>query len=87
MANLRPFGWIFTPRMKDALTIAIDNREIVLCINCKHRPKVADESEIGGFGLEFPDQVCPCQCLDGYYSWMPRDNWFCGDGEKEGNEQ
>ena len=40
---------------------------IVYCKNCKHRP--------------FPDYGCPCQCDDGYYSWYPDDDWFCGNGE------
>ncbi len=55
---------------------------IVRCKNCKHRPKRIGEGK-QGFDLEFPDWECPCRCDDGYYNWMPEDNWFCGNGEKE----
>ena len=57
--------------------------KIVYCKDCKHRPRrsdVGDEHE--GFNLEFPDEICPCQCEDHWYNWMPRDDWFCGNGER-----
>ena len=56
--------------------------EIVQCKDCKHRP-----TDTGGHNygqdLEFPDDVCPCQIGDNWYSWMPRDDWFCKDGERK----
>ena len=57
--------------------------EIIRCKDCKHRPKRWEEGEGDGFNLEFPDYKCPCQCDDGWYNWMPDDNWFCGDGERK----
>ena len=62
--------------------IDADAVPIVRCKNCKHRPKRIGEGK-QGFDLEFPDWECPCRCDDGYYNWMPEDNWFCGNGEKE----
>lgn len=63
-----------------------DCDELVRCKNCKHRPKKnedEDEEYDGwGFGLSFPDRRCPCQCDDGWYNWMPPDDWFCGNGER-----
>ena len=58
---------------------------IVYCIDCKHRPSIHPGYEecYDGFGIEFPDNVCPCQCEDGWYNWMPKDNWFCAKGEKK----
>jgi hypothetical protein len=62
----------------------IGRQEIVMCKDCIHRPTINDPKDIGGFGLQFPDNSkCPCRCDDPYYIWMPKDNWFCGNGEKE----
>ena len=60
-----------------------DDREakIVRCKDCKHRPYKPDNYK-NGFDLEFPDYVCPCQCSDGFYSWYPKDDWFCASGER-----
>lgn len=52
--------------------------EIIRCKDCKHRPKFDEEGE----ELHFPTYKCPCQCEDFYYSWMPKDDWFCGNGER-----
>ena len=63
--------------------------EIVRCKDCIHRPWV-DESKRKLWGsiiaLTFPDDECPCQCGDCYYSWMPDDDWFCGNGEANKTE-
>lgn len=59
------------------------HKELIRCKDCKHRPRrsdVGDEHE--GLNLEFPDEKCPCQCEDPWYNWMPRDDWFCGNGER-----
>lgn len=61
--------------------IGNDFVEVVRCKDCKHRPKGTDRHD-----LEFPDYVCPCQCEDYWYSWMPKDDWFCADGEREAAE-
>lgn len=55
--------------------------DLVRCKDCKHRPIKPDDYE-NGFDLEFPDGKCPCQCDDGWYSWYPKDDWFCADGER-----
>lgn len=56
--------------------------EVVRCKDCKHRP--IDMGGHGdGFDMEFPDNVCPCQVEDPYYSWVPKDDWFCPDGERK----
>lgn len=72
-------GWV-----EDALTI--DAVPVVRCRECMHRPFISDHDEIGGFKYEFPDDRCPCNCEDGWYSWMPDDNWFCGNGERREEE-
>jgi hypothetical protein len=63
----------------------IDAVQVVRCKDCKHRPKRLEEGKGEGFNLEFPDDnfKCPCHCDDGWYNWMPDDNWFCGDGERK----
>ena len=52
--------------------------EIVRCKDCIHRPTGTGANH----DLEFPDYVCPCQCEDFWYSWMPKDDWFCASGER-----
>lgn len=55
----------------------VDAVEVVRCKECKHRPKYDGPNR-----LVFPDCICPCQCDDEYYNWMPSDDWFCHDGER-----
>jgi len=64
---------------------SIDAVQVVRCKDCKHRPKRLEEGEGEGFNLEFPDDnyKCPCRCDDGWYNWMPDDNWFCGNAERK----
>ena len=53
--------------------------EVVRCKDCKHRPTGTGVNH----DIEFPDAICPCQCYEDYwYSWMPSDDWYCGNGEK-----
>lgn len=35
MAQL-PDGWIFIPKMKNLVTIELEQRELVMCRNCRH---------------------------------------------------
>lgn len=58
---------------------------VIRCRDCKHRPEKVEESDEYDMDtdLEFPDEVCPCQCDDYYYSWMPKDDWFCASGERK----
>ena len=58
---------------------------VIRCKDCKHRPIVID-AEGNGFDYDFPDERCPCQCEDGWYNWMPRDEWYCANGERKDNE-
>jgi hypothetical protein len=52
--------------------------EIILCKDCKHRPTRDEDG-----WLDFPTERCPCQNADDfYYSWMPKDDWFCGNAER-----
>ena len=51
--------------------------EIIRCKDCKHRPTLDEDGE-----PDFPTCRCPCRCEDYYYSWMPKDDWFCGNAER-----
>lgn len=68
-----------------APTMSID---IVRCKECKHRPvKENINGEDYGFNLIAPndrDERCPCLVDDGWYSWMPEDDFYCGYGERGG---
>lgn len=60
--------------------------DIVRCGECKHRPIKEDINNADyGFNLIGPndgDELCPCLVEDGWYSWMPQDNFFCAYGER-----
>jgi hypothetical protein len=61
-----------------------EKEEIIRCKDCKHRPKAIEGYvENDGFSLEFQDFECPCRCDDPYYNWMPKDDWYCGNGERK----
>ena len=60
----------------------VDAVPVVRCKDCKHRPTGTDR-----YDLEFPDDKCPCQCEDFWYSWKPADDWFCGNGKRKDGEQ
>lgn len=57
--------------------------EVVRCKECKHRPSDPKGNNYGQ-DLVFPcgDYKCPCRCDDSWYSWMPKDDWFCANGER-----
>lgn len=59
--------------------------EIVRCEDCKHRPYKSEDQQ--GFGVEFPDEICPCQCEDGWYNWRPDDDWFCANADMRGDTE
>lgn len=59
--------------------MTVDAVPVVRCKDCKHRPTGTNRDD-----LEFPDDKCPCKCEDFWYSWIPSDDWFCGNGEREG---
>lgn len=72
----------------DALeTLPPAQPKIVYCKNCIHRPFLSEdynsESWDAGYSIIFPDYICPLQCEDGYYNKMPKDDWFCGNGEEK----
>lgn len=69
----------FLKSMSDAV-------EIVRCNDCIHRP-IDTGGQGDGFDMEFPDNVCPCQVEDPYYSWVPKDDWFCPSGERKDDER
>ena len=75
-------AWVMIPRLnKDETECVLDMRPLVLCKDCKHRPTDPENKGVGLF-LVFPDETCPCQIEDPWYSWMPKDNWFCACGER-----
>lgn len=56
----------------------VDAVEVVRCKDCIHKPRGTRNKH----DMEFPDEICPCQCDDYWYSWMPYDDWFCAFGER-----
>lgn len=57
-------------------------KALVTCKECRHRPTEIEED--GETYIDFPeDSRCPCRCEDHWYNWMPADDWFCGNGERE----
>ena len=77
-----------TPNGKEILRTlkkipSADAVEVVRCKDCKYRPiSYGDEHD-----LCFPEEYrCPCQCDDNWYSWMPKDDFFCARGERKEEE-
>lgn len=65
--------------------------DIVRCGECKHKPIKHDpEDDDFGFNLVSPngyDNLCPClNTDDGFYSYMPEDDFFCAFGERRDDE-
>ena len=62
-------------------------KEIVHCKDCTHRPHLENENGSDyGFNVR-GDEICPCvNNDDGWYSWMPKDNFYCGFGERKGGD-
>ena len=72
--------------LRDALALLKEQEAVVRCKDCKHRPELKLYSDRKGnyTAVEFPDgSKCPCQCEDFFYSWYPKDDWFCADGEQK----
>lgn len=68
----------------------VDAVPVCRCKDCKHRPTKPDDYNpitTDGFALEFPDEKCPCQCEDGWYSWYPPDDFFCAKGKRKGGDE
>jgi len=68
----------------DALdfTPTADVREVVYCKDCRYLP--TGDSGDSGFDLEWPDEEdynCPFHCPDGWYSQMPKPDFFCANGK------
>lgn len=63
----------------------VDAVPVIRCKDCKHRPwKVYDDK--GKFlGVDAPDEMCPCQCEDNFYNYVPDDDWYCANGERKEN--
>ena len=67
MARL-PDGWVFIPRMKDAITIELKQMELVTCRHCKHCFTDCENVLYN---------VCELN-----HNKVQSDDWFCADGEK-----
>ena len=64
------------------LAPTVDAVPVVRCKDCIHKPRGTRNKH----DMEFPDDICPCQCEDYWYSWMPYDDWFCANGERREDE-
>lgn len=60
----------------------IDAVPVVRCKDCIHRP-IGDPCKHNVQPPKENDYRCPCICEDGWYSWTPTDDWFCGNGERK----
>lgn len=85
---LHSIGWM--QEHDRALTeSARSEPEIVRCKDCKYRP-ISRNGFTQGFNIDFPNEYenpCPCKCDDGWYSWMPDNDWFCAEGKRKGEQE
>jgi hypothetical protein len=74
----------------DGIDCYIKRGELVRCKDCKNRPIKHDPNGGEGFNLEPPPKESwSCPCLnedDGWYSWMPDDDFYCSYGERKEQE-
>lgn len=56
--------------------------ELVTCKDCKHRPIEKDGDIMPPKEDDWNDWKCPCLCDDYFYSRIPKDNFFCANGER-----
>lgn len=63
--------------------------EVVRCKDCIYHPIVPENWNGDRFRLDWPAgedgwNECPCHCPDDdFYSWVPGDDWFCGNGKRK----
>ena len=59
-------------------------KELVRCKDCKHKPTDNHiETNVGLLCFPcFPDDMCPYNIDDPFYSSFPEDDWFCHNGER-----
>ena len=69
--DLKPFGYLFIPRMKDFLTVEAEAKEIVLCQDCRQWDEESGRMGRGWCGWQM-------KCTGPYF--------FCADGEKPTEE-
>ena len=66
---------------------AADVVEVVRCKDCKHRPYSTEPGKTYGLTIEAPTGMCPCYNEDdGWYSWIPDNEFFCFYGERKEGE-
>ena len=64
-----------------------DVAEVVRCKDCKHRPYPTELGKTYGLTIEAPDDRCPCYNEDdGWYSWVPDNEFFCSYGQRKEDE-
>ena len=85
----RKLDYIINCSNNDEIVYAVERtyRTLVLCKECKHRP-IKDDPDGADYGFNIVeptdgDDLCPCLVEDGWYSWMPEDNFYCGRGERK----
>lgn len=71
MATMVPFGVLFVPRMKDKMTVEVEQKPIVLCLDCMQWDEEGGMMGRGWCGYQM-------KCTGPHY--------FCADGEKETEE-
>ena len=58
---------------------AADVKPVVRCKDCIHAPDLS-ELRIAP-KIYFPDDICPMQCDDPWYSMQPDPDWWCANGQ------
>ena len=75
---------------KDVIEAITGCVPIIRCRECKHRPRLSKEDDHvyapyriaeDGTVTEKEDFTCPCLCEDEFFSYIPKDDFFCKYGE------
>ena len=64
----------------------VDAVEVIRCKDCKHRPYKDERGNV----IPVEEECSPCPCVDDgdwYYNYIPKDDWYCANGEPKDNEK
>jgi len=58
MAEFKPFGWVFFPKMKGITQIEVEQKPVVFCRDCKHYDPDMQSCNNGLDDIFLPDWFC-----------------------------
>ena len=70
----------------DCMFDFMNAKPLTRCKECKHRPYKDERGNV----IPVEEECSPCPCVDDgdwYYNYIPKDDWYCANGEPKDNEK